>query len=389
VLASSRFVLVPCYVQQAVGSKGRVKAVTTAPIRLKVVLRQQHLQTHTGFCREYDKVAQTIDPELVGTYPSRAQFHRWLSGELKGLPHPHHCRVLEKMCPGYSAAQLFEPDQPEGPSLPAEPPADDGGLFEVIEDRIDQPVASAVEWGPEQVEDTGRSYAGLSANAATDVSENTQRLGQRLLKLKKVQRLSDRDISQFAHLAGHIIDLDLRIDIEISGNGAARLTYRFEVLNMTDRPLTRLSRDLWFQYTSGELTIRPLADSTRRVAIQRIHDAPNLAKFACQLSPAIQPGESAVVGYTCEGGRFEDALYWRQAVPRYTRHFTINLRHGDAGDLISCSAVEEHDDGSENSATEELIWDDEGDDVIITLTRDYLRPNQSVTLRWTVTREHA
>ncbi|MFB9831803.1 hypothetical protein [Actinoallomurus acaciae] len=36
--------------------------------------------------------------------------------------------------------------------------------------------------------------------------------------------------------------MDLRIDIEISADGAARLTYRYEVLNMTDRPLTRLSR---------------------------------------------------------------------------------------------------------------------------------------------------
>jgi hypothetical protein len=363
--------------------------VTAAPIRLKAVLRQQHLQTHNGFCREYDKVARTIDPELVGTYPSRAQFHRWLSGELKGLPHPHHCRVLEKMCAGYSAAQLFGPDQPNEPNVDVDVAAGDCGLFDVIEDRIDRPTAGAVEWGPEQLTDVGRAYAGLSASDAEDVSENIQRLGQRLLKLKKVQRLSDRDISQFAHLAGHIIDLDTRIDIEIGGDGAARLTYRYELLNMTDRPLTRLSRDLWFEYTSGELGIRPLRESTRRVAVQRVHDTPNLSKFACQLSPAIQPGESAVIGYICEGGRFEDALYWRQAVARYTRHFTINLRHGDAGDLISCSAVEEHEDGSENSATEELIWDYEGDDVIITLTRDYLRPNQSVTLRWTVTREHA
>jgi hypothetical protein len=207
------------------GSKGKVKSVTAAPIRLKAVLRQQHLQTHTGFCREYDKVARMIDPELVGTYPSRAQFHRWLSGELKGLPHPHHCRVLEKMCPGYSAARLFEPDQPDAPKTAAEP-ADDGGLFDVIEDRIDQPAAAVVEWGPEQPADAGRSYAGLSASTATAVSEGTQQLGQRLLKLKKVQRLSDRDISQFAHLAGHIIDLDTRIDIEISGDGAARVTYR-------------------------------------------------------------------------------------------------------------------------------------------------------------------
>ena len=363
--------------------------MTAAPLRLKAVLRQQHLQTHTGFCREYDRVAQTIDPELVGTYPSRAQFHRWLSGELKGLPHPHHCRVLEKMCPGYSAVQLFEPDQSDEPGPDGGQVVDEGGLFEVIEDRIDRPAAGAVEWGPEKSADAGRSYAGLSATEATDVSESTQRLGQRLLKLKKVQRLSDREISQFAHLAGYIIDLDMRIDIEIGGDGAATVTYRYELLNMTDRPLTRLSRELWFEHTRGELDIRPLRESTRRLAIQRKHDTPNLSKFACQLSPAIQPGESAVIGYVCEGGRFEDALYWRQGINRYTRHFTLNLRHGDAGDLISCSAVEEHADGLEVSATEELIWDHEGDDVIITVTRDYLRPGQSVTLRWTVTREHA
>ena len=46
-------------------------------------------------------------------------------------------------------------------------------------------------------------------------------------------------------------------------------------------------------------------------------------------------------------------------------------------------------DGSENSATEELMWDYEGNDVVITLTRDYLRPNQAVTLRWAVGNEPA
>ena len=105
------------------------------------------------------------------------------------------------------------------------------------------------------------------------------------------------------------------VDVDAAaGDGAARLTYRYELLNMTDRPLTRLSRDLWFEYTRGELGIRPLRESTRRVAVQRVHHTPNLSKFACQLSPAIQPGESAVIGYICEGGRFEEAPYWRQAV---------------------------------------------------------------------------
>lgn len=65
------------------------------------------------------------------------------------------------------------------------------------------------------------------------------------------------------------------------------------------------------------------------------------------------------------------------------------MRHVGAGDLISCWATEEHQDGSENSAAEELIWERERDDVIITLTRDYLRHDQSVTLNWNVAREQA
>ncbi len=74
---------------------------------------------------------------------------------------------------------------------------------------------------------------------------------------------------------------------------------------------------------------------------------------------------------------------------RYTRHLTLRLRHREGGQLTVCTAVEEHPDGSENSATEELIWDYEGDNVVITLTRDYLRPNQAVTLRWAVSHELA
>jgi hypothetical protein len=100
--------------------QGGGKTVSIEPVRLKAVLRQKHLQTHSAFCREYDRVARKIDPELAGTWPSRAQFHRWLSGELKGLPYPHHCRVLEKMCPGWTAEQLFEAGNGE-----AEPPTAD------------------------------------------------------------------------------------------------------------------------------------------------------------------------------------------------------------------------------------------------------------------------
>lgn len=84
-------------------------AMTAHPVLLKLLLRQRHWQKHSTFCREFDKAAGSVDPELVGTWPSRAQLHRWCSGELKGLPYPDACRVLEKMFPGWSAEQLFEP----------------------------------------------------------------------------------------------------------------------------------------------------------------------------------------------------------------------------------------------------------------------------------------
>lgn len=80
---------------------------TTSIVLLKALLRQRHWQTHARFCREYDKAARSVDPGLVGSAPSRAQLHRWLAGDLKRLPHPHHCEVLEAMFPGHSAAELF------------------------------------------------------------------------------------------------------------------------------------------------------------------------------------------------------------------------------------------------------------------------------------------
>jgi hypothetical protein len=75
---------------------------------LKALLQQRHMQTHTAFCREYDKVAANVDPTLKGGWPSRAQFYRWLSGDLIGLPYTDHCRILESMFPGWKVDQLFQ-----------------------------------------------------------------------------------------------------------------------------------------------------------------------------------------------------------------------------------------------------------------------------------------
>lgn len=103
---------------------------------LRELLRQRHWQTYATFCRQYDEAALAIDPVLVGRWPSRGQFTRWLSGDIKGLPHPDHCRVLEAMFGGRTVQDLFtvsaRPQSvvaaPEGPAgaIPAARRASEG-----------------------------------------------------------------------------------------------------------------------------------------------------------------------------------------------------------------------------------------------------------------------
>ncbi len=79
------------------------------PTLLKALLTERHMQSHTAFCREYEKAARRIDASLAGTAPGREQYQRWLSGRVKTKPHPGHCRVLERMFPGRTVTELFEP----------------------------------------------------------------------------------------------------------------------------------------------------------------------------------------------------------------------------------------------------------------------------------------
>jgi hypothetical protein len=102
------------------------------PILLKLLLRERHWQNYGTFCAEYDRAARRIEPELAGTYPSRAQLHRWLTGLLRSLPYPDHCRVLEEMFTGWTAEQLFRPPGPSlryenGHSSPIHPAGPDTG----------------------------------------------------------------------------------------------------------------------------------------------------------------------------------------------------------------------------------------------------------------------
>ncbi|GAA4718840.1 hypothetical protein [Phytohabitans rumicis] len=362
-------------------------------ILLKSLLQERHWQTYRTFCVEYDKAARKIDPHLVGTWPSRAQLHRWLSGSLKGLPYPDHCRILETMLPGHSAQQLFGMSGGQGAGgHTASEPAD---IFEAVAEGLDKPPEQDVEWGwrrPEANVVGNGGVAAIPVRMATPDSEVTpasRELGQKLLQLQKIMRLSEEETHLLAGLAGSVVEMSMRVHIDINADGSARVAYQHEVLNLTTRPITRIPRELWFRYTKGHLSIAPVDSGGRRVAIQRVHETPTIVKFACQISPAIQSGDSAVLGYECEGGQFLEQLYWRQSIQRYTRHLTVRVRHREAGVLGQCSAVEERPDGSESFASEDLLWDYEGNDIVMTVTRDYLRPNQSVTLRWDVDRATA
>lgn len=255
-------------------------------------------------------------------------------------------------------------------------------LVPMIAAGLRMPDATHSQWQPP-------SDRALSWPTNAEIPDSTRRIGENLLSLRDKYRLSDYEVRQLATLAGNVVDLDLRITLEIERDGSALVTYRHEMFNMTDRAFTRLTRELWFVYTTGPLEIKPVEEGLHHIAIQRAATTPNLAKFACRLSPALQPGDTAIVSYTCDGGKFVDEWYWREAIRRHTRHATVVMRRANAGRLVDCSATVEEADGAERSSAEGLVWDYDSSDLVITLTTGYLNPNQAVVMRWDVDDEHA
>jgi hypothetical protein len=384
-----------------------------SPVVLKVLLQHRHLQTHRAFCREYDRVAAKTDPTLRGGWPSKAQFYRWLAGELIGLPYPDHCRILESMFPEWKVDQLFQTHDggiefvPEPATPPASTPtirptqstgpADQSStmseMLDSIERGLEAPTNGQARWRSGQVAQprifspANATFPVTLGSSGSDTREApAQRIARSLVGLAKRLRLSDTEVTQLAKLAGHIVELDVTCAIDIDNEGWSTVTYTHQLLNLTNRPIKRLTRELWFETTNGPLVIEPSPSNDCKVAIQRTHDMNNLSKFACHISPGIPSGDVATISYICRGGRFLHDHYWRQAVPRYTRHLTLNIRHHGVHMLLNCTAIEEQADGSEVSAIEDLACTDDDGAALITVTRDYLQPSQAVTLRWEVSR---
>ena len=194
--------------------------------------------------------------------------------------------------------------------------------------------------------------------------------------------------------AGEVIDRRLSVVIDVAPDGAVTLNYQQELFNGSSVPFTRLTRELWFEHTSGPLTIDSLPlveddENARNLIIRKIHQSTLNATYACQIYPAVQPGESATVAYTCTGGRFVDAHYWRQAVVVPTTELRMRLVHHGISQLTDCSGLEERPDGSELSVADSIAWTRTGDAVVVELTRRDLDINQALTLRWDFARATA
>jgi hypothetical protein len=351
-------------------------------VRLKDALRARRWTVYRTFCREYDKAAKILDPALVGSYPSRAQLFRWMKGDVKKLPYPDHCRVLEKMFPEWTVEQLFEPCSAPcpygGESLAADSFTSE--LTRSVKAGLANPDADGSSWG-RRPPGSGRP---TSARATTDLRTTPlpELLARKVADLGHILRLPPDEAAEIAALAGNLVDLMLSIDLLIQADGICSVTYRYHSLNLTERPVHRAPRDLWFQHSRSKLELVALREGPTRNAIQRLHTADNIAKFACQLSPPIQPGETATFGYTCSGAEFRQDFYWRQAFARYTRQYTLRVRHEGLKECMGITATEELPDGTETMAQESVSWDYDGDDVVMTFTRDHLQPNQYATLRW-------
>jgi hypothetical protein len=78
---------------------------------LKSLLKARHLHAYLDFLAEYERCAQQLDLPRRASPPTKAQYYRWLSGQMRNLPRGYHCVVLEHMFPKWTARQLFGLDE--------------------------------------------------------------------------------------------------------------------------------------------------------------------------------------------------------------------------------------------------------------------------------------
>ncbi|NUS72861.1 MAG: hypothetical protein HOQ05_05575 [Corynebacteriales bacterium] len=338
---------------------------------LKGLLHQRHLQTYANFARAYEKAAAELDPEISNTYPSRSQFHRWLDGKIKSLPYANHCRVLEQMFPGWSAAQLLAAE----PIVPHQQVATVSGLVDMVTSELGTPTSTNVSW-EQKNENIPFNHAPVA------ISDEASGVARKLVMLARAKRWKERDLRQLARLHGHVVETDLRTDIDINQDGNVSIIYRRELLNLTDRPVRRLVTQTWGEHVPGRIEINPGTNSDRNIKITRIHETKTHLRYACDINPPIAPGEMGAIGIESTGFRLVSDHYWCLAIPRYTKQLTIQILHRGLKRLTECHSFQELENGEQRSADNGLIWNHIQDGVTILQTCDYLNPGQTITVRW-------
>lgn len=102
---------------------------------LKALLEERHIHAYSEFIAEYKRLAQDLDLPRNAVPPTKSQYYRWVGGQVRTLPQGHHCVVLERMFPEWTAKELFGREQQRGvtPSVAEDVLADiDPGLDPTI-----------------------------------------------------------------------------------------------------------------------------------------------------------------------------------------------------------------------------------------------------------------
>ena len=83
---------------------------------LKALLEERHIHAYSEFIAEYRRLAKDLDLPRNAVPPTKSQYYRWVGDQVRTLPQGHHCVVLERMFPGWTAKELFGREQHRGAS---------------------------------------------------------------------------------------------------------------------------------------------------------------------------------------------------------------------------------------------------------------------------------
>ncbi|MGP4115063.1 hypothetical protein ACTWP5_29700, partial [Streptomyces sp. 4N509B] len=81
------------------------------PTVFRQLLQRRHLTTYEAFATQFRRAARELaeqvgDARLASLDVSSRQFDRWMAGELRTLPRPDTCRVVEHLL-GRPVDELF------------------------------------------------------------------------------------------------------------------------------------------------------------------------------------------------------------------------------------------------------------------------------------------